>query len=294
MNHMPEAATGGSFEPVIKWPGSKRKIARRLAGLFLGADRYYEPFVGGGAMLPFRGCPQAIAGDIIPELIALWLAIRDRPETTASEYEERWTHLQERGHTAYYAVRDSFNATRSPHDLLFLTRTCVNGLVRFNRKLEFNNSLHHTRPGISPARMRKVIQRWSGVVQGVDFVAAHYRETLATVTAKDIVFLDPPYAGTKGRYMPYKLELEQLYQELARLNTLGARWVLTLDGRAGERAYQASVPPDLYRVGFGLPTGNSPFSQVMGKRSEAVVESVYLNFEPTRHLVGQPLPISPR
>ena len=285
---------GRTFEPVIKWPGSKRKIALRLAGLFPGAARYYEPFVGGGAMLPYRGCPQAIAGDIIPELIALWVAIRDRPETTADEYEKRWTRLQQQGHTVYYAIRDCFNTTRNPHDFLFLTRTCVNGLVRFNNKHEFNNSLHHTRPGISPTRLRRVIHQWSNIVQGVEFVATDYRETLATATADDIVFLDPPYAGTKGRYMPYDFELEQLYRELDRLNALGARWVLTLDGTAGTRAYCANVPPDLYRLRFGLSTGNSPFSQVMNKRSEAVVESVYLNFEPSPHLEGQPMPSSRR
>ena len=283
-----------TFEPVIKWPGSKRKIALRLASLFPGAAKYYEPFVGGGAMLPVRGCPQAIAGDTIPELIALWVAIRDSPETTADEYEMRWSRMQRQGHTVYYAIRDSFNTTRNPHDFLFLTRTCVNGLVRFNSKHEFNNSLHHTRPGISPTRLRRVMRQWSSILQDVEFVAADYRETLATVTAKDIVFLDPPYAGTKGRYIPCDFELEQLYRELARLNALGARWILTLDGKAGGRAYRADVPPDLYRVRFGLSTGNSPFSQVMSKRLETVVESVYLNFEPSPRLEGQPMPNSRR
>ncbi len=83
-------------------------------------------------MLPFRPSKIAIAGDIIAELIHLWKAIRDEPELTAKEYELRWKRLQNEGHTAYYDIRASFNATRNPHDLLFLSRTCVNGLIRFN------------------------------------------------------------------------------------------------------------------------------------------------------------------
>ena len=276
-----------SFEPVIKWSGSKRRIAPLLAILLPDAERYYEPFVGGGAMLPFRPGRTAVAGDTIVELINLWKAIRDTPELTADEYEVRWNRLQVEGHTAYYAIRDSFNGTRNPHALLFLSRTCVNGLIRFNKKGEFNNSLHHTRPGIAPARLRKVIRKWSHAIQGVEFIAADYRQTLVSVSANDLVFLDPPYGGTKGRYLPTDFNLGEFYAELQRLNTIGAKWVLTFDGRAGNRSYATSIPSSLYKVRLALPTGNSPFVKLMKKRIDAVVESVYLNFEPPTELLNQ-------
>jgi len=276
-----------AFRPVIKWPGSKRKIAPLLALLLPDADCYYEPFVGGGAMLPFRPNRTAVAGDIIVELIHLWKAIRETPKLTADEYEIRWNRLQTEGHTAYYDIRDSFNATRSPHDLLFLSRTCVNGLIRFNQKGEFNNSLHHTRPGISPARLRKVIHKWSHAIQDVGFVAADYRQTLTSVGANDLVFLDPPYGGTRGRYLPADFNLNEFYDELQRLNAIGAKWVLTFDGRAGSRSYTTSVPSALYKARLALPTGNSPFTKLMKKEIDAVVESVYLNFEPPAEILNQ-------
>lgn len=276
-----------ALEPVIKWAGSKRRIAPLLANLLPDAERYYEPFVGGGAMLPFRTCQAAIAGDIIVELIELWKAIHDEPAMTAGEYEVRWSRLQHEGHTAYYAIRDSFNVTRNPHDLLFLTRTCVNGLVRFNSNGEFNNSLHHTRPGIAPTRLRRIIYQWSDATQDVQFVAADYRETLSTVAANDLVFLDPPYAGTRGRYMPDEFDFDEFCKELQRLNTVGAKWVLTLDGTAGDRTYPAIVPPGLYKVRLGLLTGNSPFTKLMKMGIDPVVESVYMNFEPPAKLLNQ-------
>ena len=55
--------------PVIKWSGSKRNVARTLSEYFPKMNRYLEPFVGGGALLPFRKNSNGIAGDIIPELI---------------------------------------------------------------------------------------------------------------------------------------------------------------------------------------------------------------------------------
>jgi len=276
-----------SFEPVIKWSGSKRKIAPLLATLLPDAECYYEPFVGGGAMLPFRPSRTAVAGDIVVELINLWNAIRETPELTADEYEMRWNRLQSEGHTAYYAVRDSFNVTRNPHDFLFLSRTCVNGLIRFNKKGEFNNSLHHTRPGIAPARLRKVIHQWSRIIQGVEFIAADYRQTLVSASVNDLVFLDPPYGGTKGRYLPADFSLDEFYDELQRLNAIGARWVLTFDGRAGNRSYTTSIPSALYKARLALPTGNSPFTKLMKKGIDAVLESVYLNFEPPTKVLNQ-------
>lgn len=275
------------FETVIKWSGSKRTVAPLLALILPAAPRYFEPFVGGGAMLPLRPSSCAVAGDVIPELIALWTVIRNEPNDTADEYEMRWQLLQQQGHHAYYLIRDTFNTTRNPHDLLFLTRTCVNGLIRFNANGDFNNSLHHTRPGIAPARLREIISRWSATIQQVEFIHADYRATLARVKKDDLVFLDPPYAGTRGRYLPTDFDLESFFQELERLNRIGAKWILTFDGHAGERDYNLAFPKELYQTKLLLPTGNSPFTKLMGSSLDAVFESAYLNFQIPPHVANQ-------
>lgn len=275
------------YEAVIKWSGSKRAIAPLLALILPPTPRYFEPFVGGGAMLPLRPSPCAVAGDVIPELIALWISIRDEPDKTANEYEMRWQLLQQQGHHAYYKIRDAFNKTRNPHDLLFLTRTCVNGLIRFNTSGDFNNSLHHTRPGIVPARLREIISRWSATIQKVEFVRADYRTTLVPVKKDDLVFLDPPYAGTRGRYLPTDFDLQSFFQELERLNHIGAKWILTFDGHAGERDYNLSFPKELYQTKLLLPTGNSPFTKLMGSSIDAVFESTYLNFQIPTQIANQ-------
>lgn len=275
------------FEPVIKWSGSKRTVAPTLAKLFVPAPRFYDPFVGSGALLPYRKAREAVAGDIIPELIALWELIQKDPDLVALGYTARWQRRQKEGHTAFYAIRDSFNANRDPLDLLFLSRTCVNGLIRFNSDGEFNNSLHHTRPGIAPSRLRKVIMLWNRIIQGVTFKTADYRENTAPVQRGDLVFLDPPYACNRGRYRPQTFDLDAFFEELDRLNRIGARWVLTFDGQAGDRVYEGGVPQDVFRHRLAVVTGNSPFTRLMGTAIDAVTESVYLNFDPPSEAVAQ-------
>jgi DNA adenine methylase len=268
------------IHPVIKWSGSKRNIASQIGKFIPSLKRYVEPFVGGGALLPFRKIQKGIAGDIIPELIALWNAIKFNPEKTANEYKKRWSKLQKIGYTVYYDIRDSFNATRNEYDFLFLTRTCVNGLIRYNDNNEFNNSFHLTRPGINPDTLAVIINKWRFIIQDIDFFNCDYRELIETATKDDFVFFDPPYGGTKGRYTKEKFDVREFYTQLDKLNTAGAKWILTFDGSAGSRIYDYEVPHEIYTYKQTITTGLSPFTRMMNTGIDVVEESVYFNFKP--------------
>lgn len=275
-----------TLEPVIKWSGSKRQVAHELSRFITHGNTYYEPFVGGGAMLPFRNIRQGVANDIIPELIELWKAIKDSPEQTAFEYQTRWKKLQQEGHQVYYEIRDHFNQTKNCFDFLFLTRTCVNGLIRYNEKSEFNNSFHLTRPGISPKTLQEIILKWNYYLKEVDFYNLDYAEVLADVKRNDFVFLDPPYGGTKGRYTKIDFDLDRFYGQLSRLNSVGAKWILTFDGTAGSRAYDYELPKEIYKHKIYIKTGNSPFTKMMKTSIDEIYESVYLNFQPANELLA--------
>ena len=101
-----------SFPPVIKWSGSKRSIAKNLSNYIPDSNRYFEPFLGSGALLPFRKIKYGYVSDIIPELIALWTAIKENPENVSSEYKKRWNNLQKNGCEVFYQIRDNFNKTK--------------------------------------------------------------------------------------------------------------------------------------------------------------------------------------
>ncbi len=266
--------------PVIKWTGSKRSVANQLAKLFPISDRFFDPFVGGGAILPYFHGKPTIVGDIIPELISLWKLIKDNPNKVISGYTDRWSRLQTKGYKVYYEIRDNFNETKNPLDFLFLSRTCVNGLIRYNKEGKFNNSLHYTRPGINPKRLGHIILDWNKWIENITFYNQDYRETLSKVKTGDTVFLDPPYAGTRSRYIPQIFDYSAFYKELERLNKLSVHWILTLDGEAGDRTYDSKIPSSLFKKYFKISTGKSPFSKVMNNKQDQILESVYLNFEP--------------
>ncbi len=268
-----------TLNPVIKWSGSKRKVALELSNKFLFKGKYFEPFVGGGSMLPFRGVIKGVASDIIPELIDLWIEIKTNPENTANEYKYRWEKLQNFGHEIYYEIRDNFNKTKNPFDFLFLTRTCVNGLIRYNSDGKFNNSMHKNRPGINPERLKVILIDWSKYIAGIEFLNQDYRLTIEDASKNDFVFLDPPYGGTKGRYTKTEFDIPEFYQQLERLNSKGVFWMLTFDGNAGNRKYDFKLPQDIYKNKFFIQTGNSPFTKLMKTSIDGINEAVYTNYE---------------
>jgi DNA adenine methylase len=264
--------------PVIKWSGSKRLQAIKIVRLFPKFDTYYEPFVGGGAVLFQAGPNKAICGDICKPLIEFWQLLQKQPRDLIDDYTENWTRLQKEGYTYYYTVRDHFNKEPNPYDLLFLSRTCVNGLIRFNRYGEFNNSLHHTRRGINPATLARIILAWSSKVKIVKFVYGDYRETMKSVSQKDFVYLDPPYFNTKGRYYG-RIDFDEFLNFISFLNKKGVKYALSFDGTRGDLEYLVNIPKSLYKQHFLLDSGNSTFRKVMNNSVEKVKESLYLNYE---------------
>lgn len=266
------------FKPVIKWSGSKRSQSEKIKEFFPKKfNRYYEPFIGGGSMLYAVKPTNAICGDICIPLIELWNEIKSNPKKLVEEYKIRWTKLQMEGHQAYYDIRDNFNKNHSPDDLLFLSRTCVNGLIRFNSNGDFNNSLHYTRPGILPSSLEKIIWDWSSHIQGTEFIAADYTITTETAKTGDLIYLDPPYFHTKGRYYG-TINFDTFLSYLEDLNRKNINYILSFDGIRGESDFTVDLPRELYKRHELIPSGNSSFKKVMNKENISVYESLYLNW----------------
>lgn len=274
-----------SFDPVIKWTGSKRSQSKAITSMFpVGYARYFEPFVGGGSMLYASGARDAVASDICRPLIDLWNDIKYKPDALSQGYRARWEMLQrDAAAETYYAVRERFNkairdgGSADPSDFLFLTRTCMSGLVRFNSKGEFNVSFHAGRPGVHPDTMHKTLNEWSTRISGTVFLCDDFVSVLASATHDDLVYLDPPYLHTKGIYGS-TVSLEQLCACLDDLNRRGIRWLMSYDGTSGDDDHTASIPKELYMRHIYIPSGVSSFKRIVCRKTEHVMESLYTNY----------------
>lgn len=284
-------ANDKTIPSLIKWTGSKRKQAPLIAKEVKSYNRYFEPFLGGGALLFLFAHEGAVASDIYEPLIALWKLIQSNPEEVISDYTEKWNALNveykelQLNHVksadglpkVFYNCRDRFNKTHNPLDLNFIMRTCVNGIVRFNGEGEFNNSFHLSRQGMKPEMFAKNVRIWYERIKGVDFECQSYEETLSQAKTGDFVYFDPPYADSRNRYIK-DLDLHNFFCELDKLNSKNISWALSFDGSREGTNYFSDMPKELYKRKLSLSNGNSAVSKILNSKQEEVIESLYLNY----------------
>jgi len=271
------------LQPVIKWTGSKRSQAEYIINKFpTEIDTYYEPFVGGASVL-FRllhsdvKVNNYICSDVNSDLISLWNTIKDNPNKLIESYFMKWNDLNidkdiERRKEYFYSVRKHFNETRDVNSFLFLSRTCVNGLIRYNSKGDFNTSLHLTRDGIMPETLSTILLDWSEKLNrhNVQFFCHDYSEVTSSVN--DVLYLDPPYANTKGMYFG-KIDYESMWKWMREQQ---GKYYLSFDGKRDEIDNTYRVPSDLFSIHEYIVNGRSSFKDLKDQEVQIVKESLYI------------------
>lgn len=272
------------YEPVIKWSGSKRSQAEQILRHFPNEiDTYYEPFCGGASVLRrlLDGDIQVkyyVCSDLNKGLIDLWNKIINNPLEVSAYYKKLWQELnvdddKQRKKEYFATVRDRYNKEHNPLDFMFIMRTTTNGMPRYNRNGEFNNSFHVTRNGIIPETLEKIIIEWSQLLKenNVKFINCSYEDIIPT--EKDFLYLDPPYANTKGMYYG-ALDYDKFWQYLRQIP---CKYVLSFDGKSGEIDNTWDVPKNIYTKHEYLLSGNSSFKRTIGKSNDSIVyESLYI------------------
>jgi DNA adenine methylase len=223
-----------------------------------------------------------VCSDINGDLIDLWNTVKRDPDGLFDEYTRMWTEmnsLEDRQDKKRYfeMVREEFNQTRSPYCFFFLMRTCTNGIPRYNRYGNFNNTFHITRNGIKPKRLKKIIKSWSELLNehNVIFKRCDYKMMLDSVDLDDFVYLDPPYEMTRstGKYFG-NVDYLDMFSRLAMLNDRGIKFALSYDSTNED----IIVPGDSYDNHIDIVSKNAGYRKTLLKMDNRdVYESLYVN-----------------
>lgn len=269
----------------IPYQGSKRRLAARiLAFLPDRMETFYEPFAGSAAMtLAAASAGRAgryRLGDSLAPLIGAWSEILARPVELAARYEAIWRGARGREREHYDEVRAQFNRDQEPGALLYLLTRCVKNAVRFNQEGAFNQSPDLRRLGMHPDRMRREIERASGLLQGrAEASVGDYEALIEQATAHDLVYMDPPYQGTtftRDTRYHQGLDLARFVRSVEALRRRGVPCVISFDGRTGGKAHGVELPRELGLRRVDLPAGRSSQATLLG-RDEQTIESLYLS-----------------
>lgn len=281
----------------IPYQGSKRTLAAEILRYFPPKfDALYEPFAGSAAMTIAaaagrRGRHYHI-NDLNKPLMNLWRAMIETPEEIAARYEMLWHQQLDDPRRFYDEVRAEFNQTGQPHLFLYLLARCVKGSVRYNAQGEFNQSPDNRRLGMKPETMRMQILGVSFYLKGkTSIYAMDYRDILAMPSIDDLVYMDPPYQGVCGnrdsRYLQ-NVQFDEFVQALADLNRRQIRYLVSYDGRTGEKTHGERLPDDLNLTLIELYAGRSTQATLLG-RDDVTIESLYLSPRLADELAHEPI-----
>ena len=196
-------------KPLLKWAGGKRRLLQTLFEVFpanfdLTRNNFFEPFVGGGAVLfglanhisaakmgsLSKKQKSIIVSDTNEELINFYKVVRDSPGDLSNKIRDL---AKKTDRDDFYSVRSSSPKTKVGRAarLLYLNRLCFNGLYRVNSKGEFNVPYgRYINPKIYNPELIKACSEWLKTVQ---ISEATFKDAVTRAKKGDLVYFDPPY-----------------------------------------------------------------------------------------------------
>jgi DNA adenine methylase len=222
-------------KPFVKWAGGKRQLIPILnQNLPESFGTYYEPFLGGGALLfhilTDKNGQKCSISDLNSDLVLAYTTIRDRIDALITSLKNHEKNYQKDSESYYYSIRESNprSEIEKTSRLIFLNRTCFNGLYRVNSKGKFNVPLgKYSNPNIvneeNIRAVSHILQSSRTAIKCRDFEAV-----LRDAKKGDLIYFDPPYqpVSATSNFTSYTTK-DFTYDDLTRL----AELCLKLDSR---------------------------------------------------------------
>lgn len=269
--------------PVLKWVGGKRQIIGQIMQYVPESfSTYYEPFVGGGAVLFELQPAKAVVNDTNRELINLYMVIKDNVEELITDLKQ---HRNDKNY--FYQLRgldrdrDSYNKltpVQRASRMIYLNRTCYNGLFRVNKAGEFNTPFgNYKNPRIVDAITLRAVSNYFNRAD-ITFTCRDFEEVLEGAEKGAFVYLDPPYdpVSATANFTDYdrggfdRDEQIRLKKTCDRLNLKGINFLLSNSA--------TDFIKDLYRdYRIEVIQAKRPINSKADKRGE-IDEVLVMNF----------------
>lgn len=201
------------MSPVVKWAGGKRQIIDKIkAAMPEQFNSYYEPFVGGGAVLFELAPKNAVINDVNQELLAIYKCLQDR-ELFDLMVKELDNHEVNHSEEYYLKVREWDRNPRFELEpiwkraarAIYLNKACFNGLYRVNAKGYFNvpSAKKEKVKTYDSKNLEKIFEYFT--TENIQILSGDFVEACRTAKAGDFVYFDPPYdvPEDKGSFTAY-------------------------------------------------------------------------------------------
>jgi len=230
--------------PFLKWAGGKRQLLPEIVKYVpkrISKHTYYEPFIGGGALLFELQPPKAVINDTNKELINCYKVIRDSLDELMEELsKDKYSNSE----TSYYEMRDLDRSTKKYASLsevekaariIYLNKTCYNGLFRVNSQGQFNVPFgRYKNPNFLDDAVLRAVNKYLNS-NDITLLNQDFAEAVKDAKRGDFVYFDPPYdpVSETASFTGYDVngfnrdEQERLKEEFDALHKKGCKVMLS-------------------------------------------------------------------
>lgn len=190
-------------------------------------------------------------------------------------YEKNWNALKN-NRKIYYDIRERFNNNNNVFDWYFLNRTCICGLMRYNRG-NLNCSLHPNRNGIKPKTLQKIFESNINQIKKIDFILCDCLDYVNINSLNDsLIIMDPPYFSTVGMYYSET----NVHNKLIKIiNKIKDNKLILFYGSQFDDCSQILENYFVKKIEIGKTKNpGSFFRKVKSNDNSKVLEHMYLNF----------------
>jgi len=247
---------------LLKWIGNKQKYAAFITSYFPHKfNRYFEPFIGSGAVLATVSPTEGIGSDTFKPLIEIWQTLKTNPSLLIKWYEERRQLLEKQTkEDVYFLIRDSYNKKPNGADFLYLSRACYGGVIRFRKQDGFMSTPCGVHTPIPVNAFKNRVEIWGKRIKNSDFHNWDYTEAFDSAKKGDLIYCDPPYSYSQSiLYGAQNFSLSQLLEKIKEAKSKGVYVALSIDGnkKSGDFICDLPIPKYLFEREVFVNLGGS-------------------------------------
>lgn len=274
---------------LLKWIGNKQRFAHEIASYFPDdVKTYFEPFLGSGAVLGTYAPARAVASDALKPLAEIWMTLSGDSDELKGWYAARRSQVDadfSNKQEIYEKVKASYNSSPNGADLLYVSRSCYGGVVRFRQSDHYLSTPCGVHKPIAVESFNSRVDIWSARVKGTTFANLDFRQAISEAQVGDLVYCDPPYTDSQAiLYGAQTFVLDELFNEIDKCKSRGVRVALSIDGtkKSGSKKVINSAPEGLFETEVMVNCGRSMLRrfQMGGSslESEVVADRLLLTY----------------
>ncbi|MDE0118836.1 MAG: Dam family site-specific DNA-(adenine-N6)-methyltransferase [Bdellovibrionales bacterium] len=247
---------------LLKWIGNKQRFAHEIINYFpVRFNRYFEPFVGSGAVIGTLSPLNGYASDVIKPLIDIWNETVKNPKKVKTWYRNRYVFSNEVGKKeAYYEIRKRYNENPTPGDFLYLSRACYGGVIRFRKEDGYMSTPSGVHSPITPESFDYRVDIWSERLKKCKFFCEDFEYLFYMARKGDVIYCDPPYITSQQIvYGAQLFSIDRLIKSIEVAKSKGVYVLLSIDGskKSGQMLCDIDFPDKLFQREVMVNCGRS-------------------------------------